>query len=280
MTNNNEQHHESFVSSFDGTELYTHCYLPAQPIKAALLVVHGVGEHSGRYQAFITPMLQAGIALYFYDLRGHGKSEGQRGHINAWSDYQRDLEIQIDNMSCGDVPFFILGHSFGSLIVLDFLETTTRKIWGAIISSSALKPLDVAPAWQKKLVGYIAKVRPAFPLKIKIDAQAISRCNGEVRAYQEDPLIHTNVSARWGADVLRMMQRIEDNVTTIQTPILMTHGEPDWLNSWQGTKAFFERLSVEDKTLFIYPDSYHEPHNDLDSTLVVNGLADWICHRM
>ena len=278
--NNCEQRHEGFVSSFDGTQLYTHSYRPKKPIKAVLLVVHGVGEHSGRYQAFISPMLQAGIALHFYDLRGHGKSEGQRGHINAWSDYQQDLNVQIENMSCGDIPFFILGHSFGSLIVLDFLEQTKRKVCGAIISSSALKPLEVAPAWQKKLVGLIAKLLPAFPLKLNIDTQAISRSKEEVSAYQNDPLIHTKVSARWGADVLRVMRRIEDNVASISASILMTHGEPDWLNSSQGTKEFFERLSVEDKTLFIYPDSYHEPHNDLDSEVVVNGLVDWICHRL
>ena len=275
-----EQRYENFVPSFDGTKLYTHRYLPKGVIKAKLLIVHGVGEHSGRYHAFIAPMLEAGIALYFYDLRGHGKSEGQRGHINAWSDYQRDLSMQIDNMPCDDSPFFILGHSFGSLIVLDFLEFTEREVRGAIISSSALKPLDVASVWQKKLVGFIAKLVPTFPLKINIDTKAISRNEDEVYAYQNDPLIHAKVSARWGADVLQVMRGIENNAANIKTPILMTHGEPDWLNSSKGTTEFFERLAVKDKTLFIYPDSYHEPHNDLDSAAVVNGLVDWVCDRV
>jgi len=278
--NDSDQRTEGFVRSFDGTRLYSHSYQPTQPLRANLLIVHGVGEHSGRYQALLEPMLLAGVALHFYDLRGHGQSAGQRGHINAWSDYQRDLEVQVEPLCVAEVPFFILGHSFGSLIVLDFLELTRRDIRGAIISSSALRPLNVAPTWQKKLLSLMAKIRPTLALKINIDTKAISRNYEEVLAYQNDPLIHQKVSARWGADVLRAMRSIEAKVANIRTPILMTHGEPDWLNSSLGSKAFFERLSVEDKTLIIYPDSYHEPHNDLDSESVVQGLVDWLSQRV
>ncbi|OUR67816.1 hypothetical protein A9Q80_03855 [Cycloclasticus sp. 46_83_sub15_T18] len=278
--NDSDQRTEGFVRSFDGTRLYSHSYQPTQPLRANLLIVHGVGEHSGRYQALLEPMLQAGVALHFYDLRGHGQSAGQRGHINAWSDYQRDLEQQIEPLCADGIPFFILGHSFGSLIVLDFLELTRRDVRGAIISSSALQPLDVAPAWQQKMVAFIARFWPTLGLKINIDTKAISRSHEQVQAYQNDPLIHQKISARWGADVLRAMRNIEAKVANIRTPILMTHGEPDWLNSSQGSKAFFERLSVEDKTLFIYPDSYHEPHNDLDSETVVRGLVEWLSQRV
>jgi len=270
---------EKIIHSFDGTRLYTHCYVPINHT-ANLLVVHGVGEHSGRYKSLLKPMMDAGIALYFYDLRGHGRSEGQRGHIDNWSDYEQDLLGQIDSMPKTDIPTFLMGHSFGSLIVLDFLEKQPANLRGAIISSSALKPLDVATTWQKRLVGIIASIYPPFPLSLKIDKRGISRRIDEVSAYQNDPLIHHKVSAKWGVDVLAAMQRIESNVEKIRLPILMTHGEPDWLNCSQGSKDFFERLRVEDKELIIYPDSYHEPHNDLDSDKVINGLIAWIRQRV
>lgn len=268
-----------FIHSFDGTRLYTHCYVPIKTT-ANLLVVHGVGEHSGRYKSLLKPMMDTGIALYFYDLRGHGRSEGQRGHIDNWSDYEQDLLAQMDSMPKTGVPTFIMGHSFGSLIVLDFLEKHPVNLRGAIISSSALKPFNVATDWQKKIVGFIASVYPTFPFNLKIDKGAISRCNTEVAAYKNDPLIHNKVSAKWGADVLTALRRIESNVEQIRLPVLMTHGEPDGLNSSQGTKDFFERLCVEDKELIIYPDSYHEPHNDLDSDEVVKGLVNWILQRL
>ena len=127
----------------NGCKLYYKTWLPEAHPKAALVIVHGAGEHIDRYQNVVNGLVESEIALVGYDQRGHGRSEGQRGHINSWDEYRGDLQecIKMSRQMLPDTPQFILGHSLGSLIVLDYLIYHQEGLSGAILSGTPLDPL-------------------------------------------------------------------------------------------------------------------------------------------
>ena len=144
------------TGNFEGVnacKLYYKTWLPEEQPKATLVIVHGAGEHIDRYQNVVNGLVASGFALAGYDLRGHGRSEGRRGHINSWDEYRGDLRefIKMTRQMLPEMPLFILGHSLGSLIVLDYLIYHQEGLSGAILSGTSLDPVDAAPPVQKFL---------------------------------------------------------------------------------------------------------------------------------
>ena len=154
-----KQNTEKF-NGVDGCQLYYKSWEPEETLKAKLIIVHGAGEHIDRYENLVNALPESGYVVVGYDQRGHGRSEGQRGHINSWDEYRGDLEVFIDevNQMYPEIPVFVLGHSLGSLIVLDYIIHQTEGIKGAIISGTALAPKDAAPPFLAAPTGKAAKL--------------------------------------------------------------------------------------------------------------------------
>ncbi|MCX8088438.1 MAG: lysophospholipase [Meiothermus ruber] len=257
--------------------LYYQRWRPAKP-KAVVMVVHGFGEHGGRYAHVAEHLAAHGYCVYIPDLRGHGRSPGQRGHIQEWSEYWYDLTFlrNFVESSEGPLPQFVYGHSLGSLVVLDFLVKQPPGLQGAILSGVLLEPGKVANPLLVATARLLSRYQPTLSLRLGLDARALSRDPAVVEAYRKDPLVHNRASVRWGNEVLNAIAVVKAQAKKIIDPLLILHGEADTINRVEGAHWLFREVSSTDKELRIYPGGYHEPHNDLQKAQVLHDITDWL----
>ena len=272
------QHSEFQFEGMNNCSLYAQRWLPDVSPRAAVVIVHGIGDHSGRYMNVVNHLVSNEYGVYGYDLRGHGHSPGQRGHIDSWMEYRIDLLNFINAIRAqrSSPVIFLMGHSMGALITLDFILRENEQIAGAIISGAPIEPVGVAKPFKVALARILSRIYPGFPIDLGLDIDAISRIPSVIRAYQLDPLVHGTISARWGTEVLSALESVKMQGEDITIPLLMIHGEADRINSAEGAKKFFDGIQAHDKKFISYPGSYHELHNDQDSEVMLNDLLGWI----
>ncbi len=276
------QHSEFHFKGMNGVSLYSQCWLPEVHLRAVIALVHGIGDHSGRYMNIVNHLVSNEYGVYGYDLRGHGNSPGQRGHIDSWVEYRIDLLnfLRMIRAQQSGSLIFLMGHSMGALIALDFILSENEKLAGTIISGAPIEPVGVAKPYKVVLARILSRVYPRFPIDLGLDNDAISRIPSVVRSYQDDPLVHGKISARWGTELLSALESVKMWGASITIPFLMIHGEADRLNSAQGAKEFFDRIRAYDKEFISYPAGYHELHNDLDNETMLSDLLNWINQHM
>jgi len=269
---------EYHFEGMGGLLLFVQSWLPLSPPAAVLGIVHGFGEHSGRYINVVTEMLAHQIGVVGFDLRGHGRSPGQRGHIHSWREYHGDLQAFLtwifeQKFGC---PTFLFGHSLGSLIVSEFILSQPKDLSGVILSGLAVDPAGAAKPVLVAIAKLLSRIWPTFPKNLGLEANALTRDYRVVQAYKTDPLVHGMTSARWGTETLAVIERIKASTTQFKFPLLMIHGGEDRLNSAAGAQEFFRNASPDMGEFRCYADSYHETHNDLDHPRVVADLTNWI----
>ena len=266
--------------SSDSLTLYWEASSPENSI-ASVVLVHGIGEHCSRYAHLVDTLNANGIAVYGSDLRGHGRSQGARGHIDAWQDYINDLRAFVDFVQGleGDQPIFVFGHSMGALIALDFAIQYPNKINGLIINGIPLRPGSVAKPHMILPAKLIAMVKPKHLMHLDIDPAGLSSDVAVVKAYQADPLVQTKVSVRWGVSILGAIGRLRGAAQSLDVPVLMTHGRLDTINLPVGTTELFATVVVRDKSIQLYEHSRHEVHNDRDYAQFGADVSDWILPR-
>lgn len=259
-------------------KLHSKTWFPEGPPKAVLAVVHGAGEHVDRYPHFVEALVPDGFILAGYDQCGHGKSEGQRGHINSWSEYREDCHCFLGQIrdSFPELPFFLYGHSMGSLIVLDYILHYPEGLQGAILSGTALDPMDAAPPFLVQVAKIMSRIIPSFSLKVKLEGSALSRVPETAAAYMNDPLVHWTRSVRWGTESLAIIEEIKARMAEINLPTLILHGEMDPLVAAAGAQELYDQIQHPDKTLKIYAEGLHEPHNDVNYPQTVADIRDWM----
>lgn len=268
---------EGYFISFGAEKIFYRGWRPAKA-KAVLQVTHGFGEHSGRYEGLAQYLGSLGYAVYAQDLRGHGRSMGQRGHIESWLDYWYDLSLfrnQLESLE-PKLPIFLYGHSMGSLVVLDYLVKQPPDLRGAIVSGVLLEPGQPAHPLLVAIARLLSRFWPQAPLRLNLDVNALSRDSAVVQAYRSDPLVHNRVSARWGTEVLQTIETVKAQVKDICDPLLILHGEADTINRVEGARWLFRELATTDKELRVYPEGFHEPHNDLNKDQVLRDIAEWL----
>lgn len=269
---------ESHFKGVGGLKLFYKIWQPQKKPRGVLVLVHGVGEHINRYGNFVEALVPAGYALAGYDQRGHGQSEGNRGHIRSWADYRGDLDIFLD-LVAGLFPaqkVSIYGHSMGSLVVLNYLQHHTRELSSAIISGIATMPADAAPPLQVLMAKALSGLAPKLSINMKLEGAALSRIPEVARAYMEDPLVHWKRSVRWGAEALKTVEQVKSGAGKISLPVMFVHGELDPLCNVEGARLYHDAILSTDKALHIYPDGMHEPHNDLDHQQVAADIRAWL----
>jgi alpha-beta hydrolase superfamily lysophospholipase len=176
-------------------------------------------------------------------------------------------------------PIFLLGHSMGALVVLDFILRNPERLRGAIISGAPMKPVVDKP-WRVTLARLLSRILPRISFTVGLDKSALSRDSEVVKAYEEDPLVHGMATARWGTELFSTVEWVKAHADEVRIPILMVHGEADRLNLSEGTCSFYEKVTFPDKELQIYPGGYHEPHNDLDHERVTKDIQQWLERRL
>jgi len=273
---------ESTFEGAGGLRLHAQCWEPQGNARAVVALVHGISEHSGRYETLVDHLTSAGFAVCSFDHRGHGRSPGKRGHINDWAEYREDMRAFLEHVR-QKVPvrrLFLYGHSLGALIVAEYNLHHWHGIAGLIVSGIPLKPTGAAKPHIVAIAKLLSRIWPTLTLPLDVDGSKLSRDEAIARAYETDPLVHHKASTQWGAEALRAIDRVRSRASDIRLPILILHGGNDQVNSVEGSKELFEKVSSVDKGIRIYPEGAHEPHNDLDRAQVARDVEDWLSRHL
>ena len=268
-----------FVSP-DGIKIFYRQY-QADPERGRMVIAHGVGEHSGRYGNVIERVIPKGISVWVPDHRGHGQSGGKRGHVLNFVQYLTDLRLSVDLARKNlpeRMPCFLLGHSMGGLIALYFAQRYPELIDGVIASSPCLGMVIEIPAAKKILGSVMSYVWPGMTMGSELDATKISHDENVVSTYKNDPLVHDRVSARFFTELLAAMESVNQQAATLTMPVFIQVAGDDHLVNADSSKHFFEKLTLQDKTLQIYDDMYHEIYNAPQDQKgrVLDDLETWL----
>jgi acylglycerol lipase len=271
---------EELISAPDGTKLYAR-RREVIPSRAEIVIVHGFGEHSGRYSALSEHLACRGFTVTAYDHRGHGQSDGLPGHIQRFPDYEDDLDCVISAVRArSDRNIFLIGHSMGGLIALRYLARAGRKISAAVISAPLLGFAIRVPA-HKAIIGRVsARLSPRFRMNNGIDPMVLCRDKDICLAYAQDPLVNHLVSARWFSEAMRGMDEARELAAKISNPVLVMHGTEDKLASLSATQQVFGRMASVDKELVVYQGFYHELFNEPQKRELYELTADWLQRRI
>lgn len=260
------------------SRLYRQSWLPDKPARAAILLVHGLGEHSGRYENFATHCTTRGFAVHAADHHGHGRSEGLRGHVERFSVYLDGLRALRDDARRrdADLPLFLLGHSMGGLIAAAFLGEDQASFRGCVLSGPALRSDAEPHALVLAVVRLISWLAPTVPL-IGLDPSGVSRDPAVVAAYVRDPLVHHGkATARLITELSSTMRATLAAAPAITLPLLVMHGDADVLTSPGGSQALYDAAGSDDKTLRLYPGLYHEIFNEPERDQVLGDMSAWL----
>ncbi|MCB1191940.1 MAG: lysophospholipase [Leptospiraceae bacterium] len=260
-------HHSSFKSSKDGMNIFYQFWTKPYA-KRFLVIQHGFSDHSDRYENLVNHLQDSDINIYALDSRGHGRSDGIRGHVDEFSDYASDLGdlINIVKKEEKTEKVFLLGHSMGGVIVLQYtLEPQNQKNLHALITSApALRvKMSLDKEIKKTVAGFLANIFPSFIIDADLNTNYLSHDKAVVEKYNSDPLVHGKVSFKMGTTLFNIADVIYKKLSNIQIPIFITHGEADGIIDVEGSKELFYKLTAQNKTLKVYPGLYHETMNEI-----------------
>ena len=267
-------------AGYDGTPLLERAWLPATAPRGVIILVHGYAEHSGRYEHVGEALAARGYAVHAFDLRGHGRSGGQRAIVRSFAEYVADLRIFLARVRVQHprVPLFLFGHSMGGGIVTLAAIIDPPRVDGILLTGPALGAGSVA-APMRALVQALARLLPSLPLT-KLDAGAISRDPGVCRRYDDDPLVYRGrIKAGLAAAMMRAGERIARDMGDIHYPLLIMHGTLDALASLAGSERLYAQAPSTDKMLKLYEGLYHEILNESERDQVIADMLEWLDAR-
>ncbi len=243
-----------------------------EPTKGWVVLVHGLGEHSGRYKELIQELNNAGFAVYTFDWPGHGKSGGKRGHATI-EDALKIINEIIEEI--GEKPI-IFGHSLGGLTVIRYAELFSEKIKGVIASSPALALSPKTPKALVTLAKVLGVIAPKLTLSNGIDPKLLSRNEEAVKKYIEDPLVHDRISTALARSIFINAERAHEDAEKISVPILILVGTSDYITPPEGARRLYNRLKVKDKKLIEYEGAYHEIFEDPEwKEKLFKDIVEW-----
>ncbi len=266
----------------DGLELFAHAFPAKDTPKAVLCIVHGHGEHIERYTHVANALNAAGYSVIGYDHRGHGQSDGARGHIPSYELLLDDMTRFREEVAAyyPNIPHIVWGHSMGGNIVLNYMLRNSDKLGnqlkGVIATGPWLKLAFEPPAIQLFLGKMMDKIKPDFTQESGLDTSALTHDPNVVRAYEEDSLVHGKVSARLMVSMVESGLWALEHAAEFPLPLLLMHGGADRITSSAASKEFAEKAPAEQTTLKIWDGFYHELHNELEKDAVFQTIIDWM----
>jgi alpha-beta hydrolase superfamily lysophospholipase len=270
--------HQTFnLVSNDGTVLRGHFWKPGGYPVATICLVHGIGEHAGRYDDWARRFCKQGIMVYALDYRGHGTSEGKRGHANSIGELMDDIGVLVRRCkrNWGEIPAFIYGHSMGGNLVLNFLNARRQDFAGGIVSSPWLELVSPPNKFIQVLGRMANAIMPRWILSTGIKSSQMTSVASEIEETDKDALMHGRISLRLFNEVNMSSGRLLSDKGNIQIPLLLFHGERDPITSVEASARFFE-MHKDICAFKTYPDSLHELHREPLADEVFNDIMTWI----
>jgi len=270
-------YHEYTLDTADHVSLFAREWAPDGEPSAVVCLVHGLGEHSGRYAQVGEAFNRAGYALLAFDLRGHGRSPGPRGHVDRYA-------VALDDIACHladaayrypERPCVLYGHSLGGNLVLNYALRHRPPIAGVISTSPLLRPTFPIPRGKLLLAQVLAAICPRCTLATGIDAAALSRDPSVVRAYVQDPLSHNRAGVRFSLEFLAAGEWALAHAADFPLPLLLAHGTADRVTSFAASQAFARQAGPR-CTWQPWNGLYHETHNEPEKAQVIAFTLGWL----
>jgi len=262
----------------DGLEIYSKAWLPAGKPKAVVCIIHGVGEHIGRYEPDATALTEAGYIVTGFDQRGFGRSAGQRGYTPNLNAYFDDIDLFLEEAvkRFPGLPRFLYGMSMGAILVLAYPNLRHADLKGVIAAAPGLKNALEKQKGKLFLTKALGGIIPAFSLDSGIDATMLSRDPNVVEAYIKDPLVHRTVTAGWGKAMLDAIALVYKNAPSYPVPLLLMHGTKDEI-AYPTSSETYATLAPKDSTTVRMWDGFkHELHTDPEQVKVFKVMVDWL----
>ena len=259
-----------------GLPLFYQVWRPTEP-RAILVNLHGLGDHSGLYPNLAGHFPPRGIAVYAYDMRGNGRSPGQRAFIRSWVELREDLHAFLTRVRQweANLPLFLLGNSLGGLVVLDYAQQRPDGLAGVIAAAPPLGKLGVPPVLMA-LGRVMSRIVPRFSLQVGMDLTGLARDPAVIDAVLADPHFHRRGTARLSTEVTAAISRVQAAAGNLSVPLLILHGSADRMIPPDGSREFFVKVRHADRELREYPEGYHGLFADLNAAEVLGDLERWI----
>ncbi len=271
-------YHEFGYKNCSGAELFACSWEAKGRSSVNVLLIHGLGEHVGRYQVVAEFLVDQGYNVYAFDQVGFGKSPGKRGHVSSFDVYFRDIHrfVQIIKDPWNRHKTVILGHSMGGLLSLAYGIKYPNQVDGYIISSPALKNYPV-PKNLEFFLKIFNRVVPWISLRNSLPADKLSHNSKVVEAYMADPLVHDKVTPRFVSELIKVIDFTQANAHLFQEPLLMLYAGQDQIVDPEGVKEFVSKLGTEvPKEIICYEDMYHEIFNEANREVVLTKINHWL----
>lgn len=272
---------ESTWTDQQGLKFYSRGWEPDGPARAAVALVHGLGEHIGRYAHVGEAFSEAGYALLGFDLRGHGRSQGLRGHAPSLEAYMQDIDLLLEQVHARypGLPAFLYGHSLGAILALTYGLRRKPVLKGVIATDPALHSALESQRAKIMLVKVLGSIMPTGLLSSGLDTSMLSRDPQVERAYVHDPLVHDRVSMGWGKMMLETNRWVLEHAAEFPLPLLIMHGADDHLAFPSGSEEFATALG-DKATLVLWKGLYHEIHNEPERAQVFQTMIRWMDERL
>jgi alpha-beta hydrolase superfamily lysophospholipase len=271
---------ESHLPGATGALLFRRSWIP-RSAKRIIVLVHGYGEHSGRYEHTASDLARAGFEVHAYDQQGHGRSGGARCHVRRFEHLLDDLEgfVAAVRTERTPLPIVVVGHSMGGLVVAAYASQRDPKIAGVVTSGATLSMPEDLPRARGIAAHVLRWLAPRLSLASQLDPEALSRDPEIVRAYLEDPLVQGKITTSLASQMLAAIKRTAAAASAVKVPMLLLHGEDDRICPVAGSRDFFEQLTVTQRGLRTYPGLRHEIFNEPERATVLDDLVGWI-HKL
>jgi acylglycerol lipase len=267
---------EEYLDGAGGLRIFVRSWRPGSEPRGVIVLVHGFNSHSGYYLWAAQQLLASGLAVYALDLRGRGKSDGERYYIDKFAEYQADVDLLVNLARSREpeLPMFMLGHSAGGVIACNYVLDHQAGFAGLICESFAYRV--PAPDFALAVLKGLSHLAPhAHVLKLK--KEDFSRDPKVTRALLDDPLLENEVQpTKTVAEMVRADERLERDFRLFTLPVLIIHGTKDTVTRPEGSKEFYEHAGSTDKTLKLYEGYFHDPLNDLGKEAVMEDIRAWL----
>ncbi|PKP55780.1 lysophospholipase, partial [Candidatus Atribacteria bacterium HGW-Atribacteria-1] len=239
------KHTEFKFKTFDGLQLFGQSWQPENQSRAVVCLVHGMGEHSGRYAHVADALTQAGYLLFTFDIRGHGKSSGLRGHTPSYKALLQDISslLEVANKKFPQLPSFLYGHSLGGNLVLNYVLRRQLHFKGVIATDPWFRLAFEPPRFKIILAQITNYVWPSFSQKNGLDTKVLSHDPEVVHAYENDPLVHDHISARMFISIYQAGEWALEHASEFSLPLLLMHGGDDKIISVEASREFADKIN-------------------------------------
>ncbi len=266
----------TFTFNLHNIELQGQYWAPIG-VKGVIVLVHGMGEHMLRYEKSVIPhLMDSGYAIVAFDLYGHGRSKGKRGHCPSYKSLLDavDYTITMAKTLFSQKEVYLYGHSLGGNIVINYVLNKEHTLKGAIATSPFLRLAFVPPKWKMALGKLLLHALPSLTLSSELDTKAITRDLNEVKHYEEDVLIHDRISPMYSFPIFDAGEQAMKKADELDIPMLVLHGTGDRITDYKGSQDFCR--NANNAQLELFENGHHELHHDLCKEEFIKTILKWL----